>query len=343
MSDSILAELKRIQKEIEKLKLFEVPKKTDLGGGGGGSGTPATTVTDETTWGIAPAVGADTKYARQDHTHGSPAQPLLTLPDHDHSGGAGDGGQFAIENLTTGDNDTTKRLAPDGAGGVEFVAGGGGGAPDDAPYVTTAADAGLSAEVVIPGLAASADIAGNGGAGTSHEYNSGDTDPTWDVAPAVHVVNTDLISHLHVQTQANTEYFGLYSWTPGAATAFDVRCKFSVGNNANAPALALMVASSDNSVRYLIQYYDKLITAYTYSGSYVAWGTNSYIYSQQGYFRIVRDASDNYAVYSSYDGITWFTNATGNAATTIAKVGFRIISTNANANDYFIDWLRTSV
>lgn len=44
-------------------------------GGGGGSGTPATTVTDETTWGISPAVGTDTEYARQDHTHGSPAQP----------------------------------------------------------------------------------------------------------------------------------------------------------------------------------------------------------------------------------------------------------------------------
>lgn len=44
-------------------------------GAGGGGGTPATTVTDETTWGITPAVGSDTEYARQDHTHGSPAAP----------------------------------------------------------------------------------------------------------------------------------------------------------------------------------------------------------------------------------------------------------------------------
>lgn len=35
--------------------------------------TPATTVTDETTYGIAKAVGVDTTYAREDHTHGSPA------------------------------------------------------------------------------------------------------------------------------------------------------------------------------------------------------------------------------------------------------------------------------
>jgi hypothetical protein len=47
---------------------------TWIGGqlGGGSGGTPATTVTDETTFGIAPAVGTDTEYARQDHTHGTP-------------------------------------------------------------------------------------------------------------------------------------------------------------------------------------------------------------------------------------------------------------------------------
>ena len=41
----------------------------------GGGGTPATSVTSETTYGISPAVGAGTNYARQDHTHGSPTAP----------------------------------------------------------------------------------------------------------------------------------------------------------------------------------------------------------------------------------------------------------------------------
>jgi hypothetical protein len=45
-------------------------------GAGGGAGTPATTVESETTFGISPAVGSDTEYARQDHTHGSPADPV---------------------------------------------------------------------------------------------------------------------------------------------------------------------------------------------------------------------------------------------------------------------------
>lgn len=53
------------------------------------AGTPATTVESETTWGITPAVGTDTEYARQDHTHGTPAEPsgggigpLLIADDH---------------------------------------------------------------------------------------------------------------------------------------------------------------------------------------------------------------------------------------------------------------------
>lgn len=39
----------------------------------GGAGTPATTVVSETTAGQSPAVGVSTNYAREDHTHGTPA------------------------------------------------------------------------------------------------------------------------------------------------------------------------------------------------------------------------------------------------------------------------------
>lgn len=48
------------------------------GSGGGGSGTPASTVTDETTLGISPAVGTSTDYARADHTHGSSSTTTLS-------------------------------------------------------------------------------------------------------------------------------------------------------------------------------------------------------------------------------------------------------------------------
>ena len=54
----------------------------------GGGGTPATTVTDETTWGVAPAVGADTSYARQGHTHGTPPAPTAGSVGADPAGSA---------------------------------------------------------------------------------------------------------------------------------------------------------------------------------------------------------------------------------------------------------------
>lgn len=44
------------------------------------AGTPASTVTNETSWGIAPAVGTSTAYARADHTHGTPAEPGAASP-----------------------------------------------------------------------------------------------------------------------------------------------------------------------------------------------------------------------------------------------------------------------
>jgi len=49
---------------------------------GGSSISPATTVEDETTFGIAPAVGTDLEYARQDHTHGSPSTATLQAAGH---------------------------------------------------------------------------------------------------------------------------------------------------------------------------------------------------------------------------------------------------------------------
>lgn len=124
--------------------------------GEAGAGTPASTVTDETTWGVTPAVGTDTEYARQDHTHGTPAQPDaanvtftpavladwdssadpgdvdnaldqlaarttdlegLPLANHDHSGDAGDGGSFDAANLGSGAATDGQALLADGVGG----------------------------------------------------------------------------------------------------------------------------------------------------------------------------------------------------------------------------------
>lgn len=50
-----------------------VATTTIAASGGGGGGTPATTVVSATSYGQSPVVGTGTDYARNDHSHGSPA------------------------------------------------------------------------------------------------------------------------------------------------------------------------------------------------------------------------------------------------------------------------------
>lgn len=45
-------------------------------GTGGGGGTPATTVVSETAFGQSSAVGTSSNFAREDHTHGTPVDPI---------------------------------------------------------------------------------------------------------------------------------------------------------------------------------------------------------------------------------------------------------------------------
>lgn len=57
---------------LEKLSAANL-SDSSLGGGGP---SPASTVESETSFGVSPAVGTDTEYARQDHTHGTPTDPV---------------------------------------------------------------------------------------------------------------------------------------------------------------------------------------------------------------------------------------------------------------------------
>lgn len=68
--------------------------------------TPATTITNETTWGITPAVGTLTSYAREDHTHGTPTSPVTAPGGSDtyvqfNDGGAFGGDEHFIWNKTS--------------------------------------------------------------------------------------------------------------------------------------------------------------------------------------------------------------------------------------------------
>lgn len=227
-----------------------------------------------------------------------------------------------------------------------------GGAPTTALYVTTAADAGLSAEVVIPGLAGSPDIAGAGGGGISEEYDTATPGLTWDSTPTVVDSNTTLKSHLFVTHNANATITGLRTFSP--AGAFDARAHISMGSGTaaipNLPQVGLEVHNSDSSNRALVwaaiqasPYAQVAFSCYTYaSSSYTLRGSAVTTYGNYFYVRLVRDGSNNISYYYSHDGKMWIGIVTFSFTMTVAKIGYRFSTVAANTA-FVSDWLRTNV
>jgi len=229
--------------------------------------------------------------------------------------------------------------------------GGGGGAPTTVPYVTTATDGTLSAEVVIPGLAGSADIKSSGGAGTSEEYDTGTTGLSWNSAPASENSNSSILSHLYAAFTTNAEYIGTKSWAPGAG-AFSAIAK--IGATMNSASVAgsagLHIGDSGNSNRLLVQIsanpgtVNWTIKAFTYtSATYSQRGSTWTVYKSEWYAKITRDGSNNVSFWFSDNGLTWQLIATQAFTLTIANIGYRVGGPSAGTFEMAVDFLRTSV
>lgn len=221
-------------------------------------------------------------------------------------------------------------------------------------FVTTASADDLTNQVVIPGLAGSADIAGAGGGGTSREFDaSGDAAPTWSTSPDTTVdIDTTSKSHLYVKDATNTVIFGDYVWSPSGA--FNVIAKVSLGRDATTTSAScgIWVGNSDDSSGiWLILAIDSGGTTATYvkaatrasstdtqRGSNSACGGNNSVY-----LKLSRDGSNNCSFALSTNGISWFAIATQALTFTVAHLGFRIASSAAVGHEMFVDFLRTDV
>lgn len=230
---------------------------------------------------------------------------------------------------------------------------GGGGAPTTAKYLTTASDGTLSAEVVIPGLAGDADIAGAARGGSAEEFDTNSDPFTWAAsAPAVHDANTTILSHYYVKATDSLERFGTQAWVPGSG-AFDLRAKLSLGveNLSETVVLSLLACDSGNSNRvivglgYLGSGTTLAISAFTYNGSYTALGSSWTGVFNEVYVRITRDGSNNVAAWWSSTGKPgqWVRLGTASFTFTVAKRGLRFYTDTA-ANAYgACDWLGSDV
>lgn len=257
--------------------------------------------------------------------------------------------QVGSAGITRSGATTDNHLAAWDGSNADSIKDGGVATPSDATYITTAVNASLSAEVAIPGLAGSPDIAGAAGAGTSEEYDTNTTGLTWNNTPTTVDSNTTILSHLYIVCQADTtERIGTKAWSP--AGAFDARCKVMGAWNASGTIaiIGLHIGNSDNSLRAMVQFTSGLagcaVQAYTYASStFTQRGSAWVIATNQVYFRITRDGSNNVSFYWSSNGLMWQFIATQSLAITVANIGFRLQSSASGTVVAAVDWLRTSV
>jgi hypothetical protein len=324
----------------------------------------------------AAAAGSSGDVSRADHVHAMPsaanvgAEPALGNPGTTGyvlssttggvrswvAPGGGGGGAGAFTDLSdapasySGQGGKTVSVKGDETG-LEFVSGGGGGAPTDAPYITAAASSDLSAEIVIPSLAASADRAGVGGAGFSEEFDDATTVFTWSSAPAVVDYDTTVPSAAYIKAAGTTDYVGWRSWSP--AGDFDIRWKVHLGGSGNAiHVVRPLIMNSDNSVMAGFNLVFNNSVAYwqaagvTFSGSYAyaSGAVQNYGYGSCFYCRITRVGS-TLTWWVSGDGILW-TGSCGQQsfAITVARAGIGLIANGSGAECYAaLDWMRADV
>jgi hypothetical protein len=206
----------------------------------------------------------------------------------------------------------------------------------DGKYLLVESNENLTEGVIIPGLAGSADIAGQNGAGTSEEYDTASHGLSWSATPSVVDSNTTIKSHLYIKTIDSTPCLGAKSWNP--AGAFDARCKISFGNGDF--HFGIYDSTWTNGFRWAIGVGSNkhdLYAQYSSSGTTKASLTGTFLYTI--YLRLKRDGSNNITWYFSDNGIAWYLFAIQSYTFTAEKIGFRM----ALAGEYYVDWLRTDV
>ena len=231
--------------------------------------------------------------------------------------------------------------------------GGGGGAPTTSKYIVAAADAGLSAEIVIPGMAAWADI--RVAAANDDEFDTTDTsDPMtgWTTlgAPTAHDMNSTRLSHYYGNAAAAA--LGLHGIRKTAPSMpFTMTAHFSdymlAGGNARAQIAVLETGSGK-------------IFSFGFAGNFslpgnvigdiwttrTSYGSNPVAVSGQlsgvKYVRMVVTNSTTIQCQLSTDGMLWWDyGSVVNPSMTVADVGIVYEGhTSGRAAELLVDWVR---
>lgn len=231
---------------------------------------------------------------------------------------------------------------------------GSGVAPTNAKYIVAEAHAGLSNEIIIPGLAGSADIQGTYGGGTEYEFDSGASPFTWSHTPDTEDVNTTIKSHLFIQhpsTAGTPAYLAWTSWTPPGDFVISAKVSGVAANHTFGNSIGLQLYNSDNSQRLMIYLIgtgsEFRVDSFSYNGgSYTELaGGVRFSGPSYRYLRISRTGS-TFSFFQSYDGLLWQFMNTSALGITVSRMGLFMSSgdtTSTNKIHGAVDWIRANV
>ncbi len=241
----------------------------------------------------------------------------------------------------------------DESGTETEIGAGGGGAPTTAKYITSAADGGLSAEIVIPGLAGSPDIPPGGG--SDDEFDTTDTsDPMtgWTTmgSPTAHDINSTIKSHYYIKVNANagTSFCGIYKAMSPAFTVTTRVSDYTSALNYNMVSLFVAEASPGKMWSISAQHstipFDIRTESWTgpTSGSANVLDVAERFGRPPIYFRIIVTSSTNVTFLYSCNGLIYVPVASAiNVGFTVGAAGIAVQPISAsNAMEAAFDWIR---
>jgi hypothetical protein len=292
------------------------------------------------------------------------ASSLVTRADHVHRGvraisANGSNSLFGNVNLKAGTGIALGVTAQDititNISGGSSGGGGGSGAPTTAQYFTAAADASLSAEIVIPGLAVPDRVPTSPDA-DDDEFNTTDTsDPMtgWTTlgTPTAHNMNSTALSHYYVSKNAGSlSLTGIYKAQSSPFTVVAKVSDFIIGTDVQArvgifvgQATPGNVSSVSRAVSGSVISQDNWSNPTTFSSSGATTGAVDMMTCPL-YFKIIVTSTSNVAYYYSLNGLLWRPVLTGhNPGFTIGSAGLFIDPSSAGAAvEACFDYIRFS-
>jgi hypothetical protein len=179
------------------------------------------------------------------------------------------------------------------------------------------------------------------------EFNAASISGSWTAFGSPTGSTSDFPGYLRLRKTSSGVEAGYYAaFAPGAA-AFSVACKMSyqvfkaasnqafIGVRDSGGANIVSVGAIGNS--------NQIITkAAALGGGFATDGALTYITGNMGtiYFLITRDATTNYNVYASHDGITWWLARSFSQAGTVARLYLGVEPQSATEVEANYDWVR---